>query len=391
MTDDINVIVFRRSGRKYLYLKYTDPVTGQKVSKSAETSSKREAIKRAGEWQAELRASGDTRSQSLRWDDFREDFFTHCIDHRSVNYGHGVAGTFNVIERTMRPDKLNRVTTAWLKRFHTTARKSGVSAATIHKYFQHLKTALKWAVEQGYLKTLPAFPKMDRNAAKRKKHMKGRPVTLEEFERMQDACDHESIRHLVEGLWLSGLRLGEALNLTWNQWADGIRIQIDDNGDVFLLIDAEDQKNRDTTLYPVVDEFAAFLLQTPPEQRTGFVFNPQRARGSVSRRVDSVSKWIVEVGKKAGVKVDQRDTKPVFASAHDLRRAFGERWSKRVSPMILRDLMRHASVETTEKYYVGVNARNTLAELRRVTRSRHEVPLEVPQRDPRVTNGEQTQ
>ena len=151
-------------------------------------------------------------------------------------------------------------------------------------------------------------------------------------ERMADqkAASIESIRYLLNGLWVSGLRLGEALALTWDQWADGIRIEVD-GPDVFLLIDSEDQKNRETELHPVTPDFSDFLLSTPPMDRHGFVFNPKRAR-KVSRRVDTVSDWIVDVGEKAGVKVDQKDGKPVYASAHDLRRAFGDRWSRIVEP-----------------------------------------------------------
>ena len=40
---------------------------------------------------------------------------------------------------------------------------------------------------------------------------------------------------------------------------------------------------------------------------------------------------------------------PVIASAHDLRRAFGFRWSSQVNSMVLKELMRHASVAATEK------------------------------------------
>ena len=58
------------------------------------------------------------------------------------------------------------------------------------------------------------------------------------------------------------------------------------------------------------------------------------------------------------------DTDPVsgkvkFASAHDLRRAFGERWATRVMPQVLRELMRHENINTTMKYYVGRNAQRT--------------------------------
>jgi hypothetical protein len=45
-----------------------------------------------------------------------------------------------------------------------------------------------------------------------------------------------------------------------------------------------------------------------------------------------------------------------FASAYDLRRAFGQRWAARVMPTVLRELMRHADITTTMKYFVGQNA-----------------------------------
>lgn len=40
-----------------------------------------------------------------------------------------------------------------------------------------------------------------------------------------------------------------------------------------------------------------------------------------------------------------------FASAHDLRRSFGDRWSRRVLPQHLQELMRHESISTTLRYY----------------------------------------
>ena len=112
----------------------------------------------------------------------------------------------------------------------------------------------------------------------------------------------------------------------------------DNDGEACLLFDAEDQKNRDTETYPVVDAFAEFLLQRPPEARTAYVFNVDGPNGIVSRRVDTVSDWLVAIGENAGLKVDQkRDGSPVFASAHDLRRAFGDRWAKIAPPMILKN------------------------------------------------------
>ena len=75
--------------------------------------------------------------------------------------------------------------------------------------------------------------------------------------------------------------------------------------------------------------------------------------------LDTTSKIISRIGKKAGVKVAETDKGPKYASAHDLRRSFGFRWAMRVMPAVLQQLMRHASIETTMKYYVGKNAEAT--------------------------------
>jgi integrase len=48
-----------------------------------------------------------------------------------------------------------------------------------------------------------------------------------------------------------------------------------------------------------------------------------------------------------------------YASAHDLRRAFGERWAAQIMTAQLKELMRHESIETTLRYYVGLNASRT--------------------------------
>jgi integrase len=76
---------------------------------------------------------------------------------------------------------------------------------------------------------------------------------------------------------------------------------------------------------------------------------------------ERVGKIISNIGEAANVKVhtDPKTGKVKFASAHDLRRSFGERWAPRVMPQVLMELMRHETIETTLKYYVGRNAQNT--------------------------------
>jgi integrase len=112
-------------------------------------------------------------------------------------------------------------------------------------------------------------------------------------------------------------------------------------------------------MLPITPDFAAFLLETPEGERKGRVFKlPGRERTR-----SSVSHVLADIGVKAGVKVDERTKKGKAvikcASAHDLRRSFGERWAARVMPNVLQELMRHESISTTMKFYVGRNAERT--------------------------------
>ncbi len=381
MSDDINVIVVDR-GRRFLYLRYTDPIDGKIHEKSARTQSMKAAQRAAGEWLAELNSTGLASSGLVRWEQFREDFRENYLAHYSDSYATNVEGSLNVIEELMSPDTLTRITEKWLSRFHSLAKKRDVSAYTVRKYFQHMQTALKWAKEQGMIKAVPIFPKQAKQTQRGAKLMKGRPITGEEFDRMLAAVPKiaktseatDSLKHLLKGLWLSGLRLGEALSLTWNEWADGIRVRFDDDGDVCLMIDGDNQKNRQAITYPVVDDFADFLMMTPENEREGFVFNAMAANGTVSRRVDTVSTWLVDIGKAAKIKVDEKSGSEKFASAHDIRRAFGTRWAKIVPASLLQQLMRHSSIETTMSFYVNITAKDTLNEIRRHVRKNQVTP-----------------
>ncbi len=385
--EDIRVHVVKRKGMN-LFLRYTDPVTGKRHEKNSGTKVRKKAQTAAGQWQAELNLGIDAQGRITRWADFR---FRYEEDHAfglKDKSAEDIAVVFNVIEAMMKPDTLSRITPQWLIRFVKLRVEQGRAKSTIDGDLRQLKAALNWAKKQGYLKYVPDFP-VQKNVRK-VKLMKGRPVVAEEFDRILDAVDilherqRESIRFLLWGLWWSGLRIGEALILTWDQWADGIRV--DTTGEfVVLLISAEDEKGGKDREYPIAPEFEEFLLSVPKCERKGYVFNPLLSRG-VSRRGDSVGKVLTRIGEAAGVKVDEirksvgkgkrKKVTPVYASAHDFRRAFGTRWAQRVKPMVLRELMRHASVTTTEAYYVGFEAQETARHLRSVMQA--ETPRPTP-------------
>ncbi|MBN2473638.1 MAG: site-specific integrase [Pirellulales bacterium] len=137
-----------------------------------------------------------------------------------------------------------------------------------------------------------------------------------------------------------------------------------------LRIPATLEKGNQDRFLPVSPEFAEFLLAVPKAERSGPVFDPKPRRVKGGRlQAHRVGELVAAIGKAAKIIVDRRpkrdpETGEVrevvkYASAHDLRRSFGERWAPRVMPQVLMELMRHESFETAQRYYVVRNARTT--------------------------------
>ena len=166
----------------------------------------------------------------------------------------------------------------------------------------------------------------------------------------------------MDGLCWTGLRLSEALAVTWG--TSGFHIDMTVRH-AMLRIPADDEKGNQDRLLPIAPEAAEFLLQTPENARTGPVFNPANINGKTRHSDrDQCSRTIARIGKEADVVVDQTSLrgKPhtKYAGAHELRRSFGLRGAMRVrQPIILQQLMRHETIKTTLRYYVGRNAEVT--------------------------------
>jgi integrase len=220
------------------------------------------------------------------------------------------------------------------------------------------------------------------------KRSKGRSITAEEFERMLDKVpiaidwnekteqprkDRRNVRFaaawqdFLRSLWASGLRLDEALRLHWE--AGAFRVGPLDAPWPRFLIDSEGEKgarDRDLTIDPL---FVEMLRKSIPAARRGHVFKLtlwSKGKPRIVRRVDTVSRIIARCGWLAGIKVDEntRTGTVKYASATDLRRSFGDRWSHIPLPL-LKHLMRHQSAETTLRFYAGQNSDQLAAEIYR--------------------------
>jgi integrase len=363
--EQVKVKVVYRAGKGKHVLRWKDPETGAWKERVAKSQQKKEAEKEAAQLEADLREGRHETPSKLTWDDFRLLFEEQKLPSLAVNSRGAYRVALNHVEKWLRPSRVVEVDAASISRMQAKMRDSGMRETTIATYLRHLRAALSWGHELGLVTKMPKVQMPKR--ARRARQMKGRPITTEEYERMVEACvkvrpsDPEPWRELLQGLWLSGLRLGEALQLSWDEESS---LSVDYSGEyVVLRIAAEAEKGFRDRVLPVAPEFAEWLLATPTAARRGKVL----AIAKRSIKLHGVSRTICSIGETACVLVNHELKKS--ASAHDFRRAFGTRWASRVQPAILRELMRHQSIETTMRYYVGMQADDVAKQLQDLLRS----------------------
>jgi integrase len=391
MKDDVKVWVMEYAGRANYHLQWKDPITQRRKTKATKiprTGKAREqkmAERAARELENKLAVGEAVIPSRFSWEDFRRRYEAEVVPGLAHRTGEKISSVFDRFEAEIAPQRLWDVDEKRLSAYVTKLRqgkpakpKPGaakplsdertdqLTESTIAGHLAHLKAALNWATDQKLIPQVPAFPKLKRaKISKGAKVMRGRPITTEEFERMLGqtkevvgAAEVDDWTFYLRALWASGLRLSESLELYWDR-EDKLHPVLSGRYPM-LRIPAELEKGHKERLLPMAPEFVRLLEAVPESDRTGPVFKLNRMDGKPGQaNKDRVSKIISKIGAKAKVKVDAKKT----ASAHDLRRAFGERWSARLMPAQLMELMRHESIDTTLSFYVGRNAERTAAEL----------------------------
>ena len=310
---------------------------GKVKHKTAQTDKRREAAKMAAEWCTELNQRGVV--DDLRLSQAIERFQGGYLCFRRDATARRFQTVFNAFLRLVGDPKLSAVNESMLAQFSRDYGK-GVTPATLAAALRHLKAFLRWSGRQNLIARVPH---VEMPSGKVTNKAKGRPLTGEEIERIVQAvpkvrkADAEVWQFLIRLLSASGLRLGEAVALSWNT-EDPVAV-VERNGRLWIVIQAEAQKAGRLTECPATPEFGDLLLSVPEGQRRGRVVKLP------TRRVDNVSQVVADCCKAAQVR----------GTAHDLRRTFAERWAKKLSAQQLQKLMRHASLQTTLGFYATGN------------------------------------
>jgi len=381
------VRIVQPAGRP-IQLRYFDPDAGREVRISTGTYDRSEADEDRKDLEAKLRLGekpapkatkqhGPRMSWEMFRDEYRENHLRIWLRGRSAD---SAESRLDIAERIIKPrtlaDMASRTELMRLQRellAGKEGRKHGEegivrqrSKHTVKGYMAAVLAALGWACEQEWIEFVPKLKKI---STAKIRAAKGRPITRAEFDRMLEtvettvgAAAAPSWKYLLRGLWASGLRLSELMALSWDD-PTKIRPMFSAGMVPVLSIPAAMQKNNTEETVPMLADFENLLLETPLEDRTGWVFRPASLQEKCGRKrrhgrpkADWVGKIVSRIGETAGVVVHPGDvatSRPAkYASAHDLRRSFGDRLvSAGVPATVATRLMRHASFDTTQRHY----------------------------------------
>lgn len=372
----VKVYVIKRAGRKNYVCQWEDPVTGRMKMQSTGTPNRREADKIAGQIELKLQAGEDVAPIYTEWSridvnqatgerkavGLADRYEAEVLQGKSPRTLYKFQAIRKHVERLINPKYVTVLTSPRMAEFQGQLRSEQMAEATIKSSLSALRACLNWGKKIDLIAKVPHIVMPTRC-----RKMKGRPISFPEFSTMLNCVADEvgesyapSVKDMMVGLWLSGLRIEEALRLTWEPTADGFNLDVDADGTIRIKIEALSDKSTEARYLPLLPDCQRYLASTPMENRHGFVFNPRIAKQKIGSRMraDTCSKLISRIGKSAKIVVAFNparpgDTEPrkKFASAHDFRRSFAERCTEVLTDEQLMEVMRHKDIETTRDHY----------------------------------------
>lgn len=255
------------------------------------------------------------------------------------------------------------ITISLLSEFRTEL-KSQIAISSVKSYFATLRAGLSYAAELELMAPLPSLRRRGRSG-EMPTTMRGRPVTTAEFTKMLNATEKvvgkeraPEFQRVLQMIWYGGLRVEEPL------WFHRTRLDchriVDLDAAVPAVLFSTIQKNKKFQRIPMLPEWAEFCRSIPGKSE--WVFNPINERGWRITTGNELGRVVSKIGRAARVVTrpaidtgSAKDAQPRFATAQNLRQGFGHRHARSMLPTELQMRMRHESIETTMKFYAGLD------------------------------------
>lgn len=255
------------------------------------------------------------------WPTYRDSFLARLSTGNPGTWRHYVA-TFKAFDNFRPIQRLAQITPHLLSDFYEDQKKAGRGLYMRNRMIQNMKAALNYAVRSGMIE------KRDWSVVKADREPRGRLLWYrpEELAKLL-AVTSGPWRTMAMLCARAGLRRGEAWHLTWED------VDFERNRLHVAPKPGWNPKDYERRWVPLAADLRAYLDGLP---RGG-----SSVLGDDKSDLDVMSSYWRKLVKKAGVS----------GTIHTLRHTFGAHLaSAGVSIYIIRDLMGHASVETTQIY-----------------------------------------
>ena len=354
-------LLVKRTDRTNVSIKYRKDSRSPWQWGSSGVRTKKEAGKLASGLVASWLA--DTGRDTQTWEAFRERYETEHLGGLAEKTQEAFRTAANRLESLCTVRYVQDIDEAMFSRFAYLLRneQKPKAEATIQAYRDHLMMALTWAMNVKIISQKPKPPNIKR-ARKESRKSRGGAINREQAElivlKLPAVVGMDPAKRWawnLDALWCSGMRIAETYCLTWEP-SDGHFLVDLDGKRPMISISAEHEKGHQNRLIPIAPDFAKLLRGVPKAKQKGRVFYWPGMKGE-EVTCKTVEKRLAKAGLLARVVVGKNtDGTDKYATAHDWRKTFGARWATRVMPVVLKEMMRHESLDTTLKFYVGQNA-----------------------------------
>ena len=330
----------------FWYLRWWEPTPdGSKWKerwKSTKTTVKKDADRLRRELERELDA-GRRAEAEMTWEDFVKDFLDKHAARKPATTLALYKFCLEKFGTVAKPKRLAKVTHATLEDFANKRLTQEAAIASVNRDLRHVRAALRWAKRRGYISDVPDFKGVFIREDRKK------PVIIpeEDFMEMVKALRKPDLvlKHRPADWWriflyvayYLGLRRGEILGLTWG------RVSLE-TLEVHVL--APTSKSRKERVVPISPDMAKVFREwhdTQPEAKSNDPVLPW-PYDDYNKIYDDWHAIQAAAGMPEGEHYVPKNCRSTCAS---------ELIAANVPTVVVKDFLGHATVATTENYYIN--------------------------------------
>lgn len=363
----VEILLHPNGKSPFFYVRYWIPRPGKKgwqeKWKSTRTTVRREAEAFRRKIEREL-GDGKRLSIEMPWTEFVEEFIRAHSPRKPRTTIMAYRMCLNAFTKTANPKNLGAVDVAMLEDFANARLDDKIAAATVNKDLRHLRAALRWAERREYISKSPNF----KGVFVREEERKPVIIPVEDFLAMVAALRDPEIvlqrrpadwwRIFLYASYYLGLRRGELLGLTW------ARVSLE-AGEVHVV--ATTSKGRKERVVPLAAEMVMLLAEWRDSQ------HPIRLNGEVLPWPYDSYRPLYEdwhaIQTKAGIPEGQH-----YVPKNCRSTCASDLIARQVPTVVVKDWLGHASVTTTERFYI-----NTKPALRSAA-DKQQIRLDLPEK-----------